>query len=285
MKPDVTSFFDEVTCTISHVIAAPDGAAAIVDSVLDYDPRSGRTSTQSADKLIAFLRGRGLTLEWILDTHAHADHLSASGYLKDELGGRIGIGERITEVQATFKKLFNIEDGFAANGQQFDHLFGEDEHFQIGALEARAILTPGHTPACVTYVVGDAAFVGDTIFMPDFGSARTDFPGGDAATLYRSIMRILSLPPETRLFMCHDYPSGGRAAAWETTVAEERAQNKHIHDGVNEAAFVEIRKARDAALILPRLILPSVQVNIRAGRLPPPEANGLSYLKVPVNLL
>ena len=285
MKPDVTGFFDETTGTISHVVAAPDGAVAIIDSVLDYDPISARTSTQSADKLIAFVRGRGLTVEWILETHAHADHLSAAGYLKDELGGRVAIGERITEVQATFKKLFNIEDGFAANGSEFDHLFGDGEPFRIGALEARAMSTPGHTPACATYIVGDAAFVGDTIFMPDFGSARTDFPGGDAATLYRSIMRILSLPPETRLFMCHDYPPGGRAAAWESTVAEERARNKHIHDGVGEAAFVETRKARDAGLMLPRLILPSVQVNIRAGRLPPPEANGLSYLKVPVNLL
>ena len=287
MQPRVTGFFDEATNTISYVVAEPEGhRCAIIDSVLDYDPKSGRTSTASADKLIAFLDKNRLQAEWVLETHAHADHLTAAPYLKERLGAKIAIGEHIRTVQATFKKIFNLEPGFATDGSQFDHLFVDGETFRIGALSAHVIHTPGHTPACITYVMGNAAFVGDTLFMPDYGTARCDFPGGDAATLYRSIQRLFELPPATRLFMCHDYKAPGRDSyAWETTVAAERKGNVHVHDGIGEREFVHRRAERDATLAMPTLILPSVQVNIRAGRLPPPESNGVSYLKIPLNAL
>jgi glyoxylase-like metal-dependent hydrolase (beta-lactamase superfamily II) len=286
MTPEVKAFLHRTTFTISYLVFdAPGGRAAVIDSVLDFDAKSGRTGTGAADEIIAFARDRGLTVDWILETHAHADHFTAAPYLKEKLGGQTGIGARITEVQATFKQLFNVGDDFAADGSQFDHLFADDEALSIGKVEGRVLHTPGHTPACATYVIGDAAFVGDTIFMPDFGTARCDFPGADPAALYRSIQRLLALPDETRLFMCHDYGPGGREVAWETTVAEERAGNVHVHDGIDEAAFVEMRRARDATLDVPALILPSLQVNMRAGHLPPPEDNGISYLKLPLNRL
>ncbi len=287
MHPGVNAFFDESTNTITYVVAEPQGnACAVIDSVLDYDPKSGRTSTKSADKLIAFLNDHGLRVEWILETHAHADHLTAAPYIQEKIGGRIAIGAHIKTVQATFKTVFNLEPGFATDGSQFDHLFKDDEHFSIGALQGRVIHTPGHTPACLTYVIGDAAFVGDTLFMPDYGTARCDFPGGDASTLYASIQKLFALPATTRLFMCHDYKAPGRDVyAWETTVAAERKSNIHVHDGISEQEFVRMRTARDATLAMPVLILPSVQVNIRAGRLPPPEKNGVSYLKIPLNAL
>ncbi|HLI10015.1 MAG TPA: MBL fold metallo-hydrolase [Alphaproteobacteria bacterium] len=285
-KPEITGFFDRVTFTISYVVADPaTKRAAVIDSVLDYDPKSGRTGTVSADAIIAHVQEHGLTVEWLLETHLHADHLSAIPYLKAALGGRTGIGEHVAAVQETFKKLFNAEPGFATDGRQFDHLFRDGEHFALGRLEGAVLHTPGHTPACITYVIGDAAFVGDTLFMPDYGTARCDFPGGDAAVLYRSIRRILAFPPETRLFMCHDYMPGGRAPRWETSVAEQRAENIHIHDGVGEAEFVAMRRARDKTLEMPALILPAVQVNMRAGEFPPPEDNGISYLKIPLNAL
>lgn len=284
--PVVTAFFDEPTNTVSYVVKDPaSGACAIVDSVLDYDPAAGSTSTASADAIIAFVRAQGLHVEWILETHVHADHLSAAPYLKQALGGRMGIGFNITVVQDTFGKIFNAGTEFARDGSQFDHLFTDGESFAIGGLTGQAMHTPGHTPACMTYVVGDAAFVGDTLFMPDYGTARADFPGGDARVLYRSIRRVLSLPGETRLFLCHDYKAPGRTDyRWETTVAEERAHNIHVHDGVSEDAFVAMRTSRDATLNMPRLILPSVQVNMRAGNLPPAEDNGVAYLKVPLNV-
>ncbi|MFP5514751.1 MAG: MBL fold metallo-hydrolase [Alphaproteobacteria bacterium] len=287
MKPDVMPLFDEVTNTVSYVVADPaTRAAALVDSVLDFDPKSGRTATTSADRMIALVRERGLTVEWILETHVHADHLSAAPYLKDRVGGRIGIGEHIREVQKVFRTLFNMEPGFVADGRQFDHLFADGERFRIGQLEAQAIHTPGHTPADMTYVVGDAAFVGDTLFQPDYGTARCDFPGGDAHALYHSIRRILSLPPETRIFTGHDYKAPGRDEySWESTVAEQRARNVHVRNGVSETEFVELRTARDRTLDMPKLILPSVQVNVRAGRLPPAEENGKRYLKIPIDTL
>lgn len=285
MKPDVIPLFDEATNTVSYVVADPSTrAAAVVDSVLDFDQKSGRTSTASADRIIAMVREHSLTVEWILETHIHADHLSAAPYLKERLGGRIG--EHIREVQKVFRALFNMEPGFVADGRQFDHLFANGERFPIGQLEAQAIHTPGHTPADMTYVVGDAAFVGDTLFQPDYGTARCDFPGGDAHALYRSIRRILALPPETRVFTGHDYKAPGRDEyAWESTVAEQRARNVHVRDGVTEDEFVAVRTARDAKLDMPKLILPSVQVNVRAGQLPPPEENGRRYLKIPINAL
>lgn len=283
--PVVTTFFDEATFTATHVVREPAGpAAAIVDPVLDFDPAAGRTSTKSADALIAYVQERGLKVEWVLETHAHADHLSAADYLRRKLGAKIAIGAEIGRVQKTFAGLFNLEPGFATDGSQFDRLFRDNDTFRIGALEARVLHTPGHTPACVTYVIGDAAFVGDTLFMPDYGTARADFPGGDARTLYRSIRRILDLPAETRLFLCHDYKAPKRDRyVWETTVGAERRDNIHVRDGISEDAFVTMRKERDAKLAAPRLLLPSVQVNVRAGALPPPEANGTSYLKIPLN--
>ncbi|MBM3545450.1 MAG: MBL fold metallo-hydrolase [Alphaproteobacteria bacterium] len=284
MKPDVAAFFDKATYTVSYIVTDPSSSrAAIIDSVLDYDPNSGRTSTASADRLITAVRERGIEVEWILETHVHADHLSAAPYLKGKLGGRIGIGEHVCRVQKVFKSLFNAEPAFAVDGRQFDHLFRDGETFRIGSLESRVLHTPGHTPADLTYVIGDAAFVGDTLFMPDFGTARTDFPGGDARMLFKSIRRILELPPATRLFTGHDYAPGGRDYAWESTVADQRARNVHMHDGVLEDEFVAARNARDATLDMPRLILPSVQVNMRAGQLPPPEDNGVRYLKIPID--
>ena len=286
MQAQVKAFFDPATWTVSYVVFdAPGGHCALVDSVLDYDPKSGRTRTDSADQLIAFVREQNLMVDWILETHAHADHLSAAPYLRNHLGGKIAIGGKITQVQNVFKGIFHLEPEFATNGSQFDHLFEDGDTFAIGTLQAQALSVPGHTPACMAYQVGDAVFVGDTLFMPDVGTARCDFPGGNAHTLYQSVRTLLSLPAETRLFMCHDYPPEGREAQWECTVADQRARNIHVHDGVSEAEFVAMRTKRDAGLAMPVLILPSVQVNIRAGELPPPEANGVSYLKIPLNAL
>jgi len=280
MKPTIQPFFDPATGTVTYVVH--DGAAAaIIDSVLDYEPKSARTDTRSAERVIEFVRAQRLRVEWILETHAHADHLSAAPYLRAHLGGRIAIGERIREVQAIFREVFNLEKELPA----FDRLFADGERFAIGALEAEALHAPGHTPADMAYRIGDAVFVGDTLFMPDVGTARADFPGGDARTLYRSIRRLLALPPETRIFVCHDYPPQGREPRWETTVAQQRAANIHVRDGVSEGEFVAMRTARDRTLEMPTLILPSIQVNIRAGELPLPEANGRSYLKIPLNAL
>jgi glyoxylase-like metal-dependent hydrolase (beta-lactamase superfamily II) len=284
-SPVIKSFFDPNTFTVTHLVSDPTSRqAAIIDSVLDYDPKSGRTSHSSADRLIEQIEHDDLKVEWLLETHAHADHLSAAPYLKKRLGGKIGIGRHIREVQQVFKKIFNADD-LATDGSQFDHLFDDNEYFSIGNVEARVMHTPGHTPACLTYVIGDDAFVGDTLFMPDYGSARCDFPGGDAGTLYRSIGKVLALPPATRLHLCHDYPPAEREPSWVCTVAEQRANNIHVHDGIDEAAFVDMRTERDRTLAMPVLILPAVQVNLRAGRLPPAEANGVSYLKIPINLL
>lgn len=285
--PVIKAFFDDATFTVSYVVRDPASSfCAIVDSVLDYDPASGRTKTASADAIVAFVREQGFTVQWILETHVHADHLSAAPYLKDKLGGRMGIGSKISVVQETFGKVFNAGAEFQRNGSQFDHLFEDEETFEIGKLSARALHTPGHTPACMSYVIGDCVFVGDTLFMPDFGTARCDFPGGDAATLYRSVQRILALPGETRVFLCHDYKAPGRDVyVWETTVAEQRARNVHVRDGISEEQFTKMRKAKDATLDMPRLILPSVQVNMRAGELPPAEDNGIRYLKIPLNSL
>ncbi len=287
MKPQIKAFFDTATNTVSYVVSDPHSAhCAIIDSVLDFDPASGRTSRASADRVIAHVRECGLTTVLILETHVHADHLSAAPYLKQQLGGMLGISREIVMVQEVFGKVFNAGPEFATDGRQFDHLFCDGDTFEIGKLEGRAMHTPGHTPACMTYVIGDAAFVGDTLFMPDFGTARTDFPGGDASQLYRSIQRIFALPDETRLFMCHDYKAPGRDEfAWETTVAEEKARNVHVGGGKTEAEFVKMRTARDATLSMPRLILPSVQVNMRAGQLPPAESDGGHYLKIPVDRL
>jgi glyoxylase-like metal-dependent hydrolase (beta-lactamase superfamily II) len=284
--PQIQSFFDAATSTVTYIVHdGPGTDCAIVDPVLDYDPKSGRTRTASADQVIDFVTAQGLRVEWILETHAHADHLSAAPYLKGKLGGKIAIGHRITAVQQVFKQVFNLEPGFRVDGSQFDVLLEDDQVFHIGRLEARAMPVPGHTPACMAYRVGDAVFVGDTLFMPDVGTARCDFPGGDAKTLYASVHRILGLPPETRLFMCHDYPPQDRPVAFETTVAEQRAKNIHVRDGISETQFVEMRTRRDATLPMPVLILPSVQVNIRAGERPPPESNGISYLKIPMDAL
>jgi glyoxylase-like metal-dependent hydrolase (beta-lactamase superfamily II) len=285
-RSDVEAFFDAQTGTVTYVVSdRTSGAAAIIDPVLDYDPRAGRTSTASADRILDHVRTRGMSVQWILETHAHADHLSAARYLQGKVGGRIAIGERIREVQATFKKLYNLERSFLPDGSQFDHLFRDGEVFRIGTLEAQVLLVPGHTPADLAYLIDGALFVGDTLFMPDVGSARADFPGGDAHTLYRSIRRLLDLPAQTRMFVCHDYPPDGRAPRWETTVAEQRAHNIHAHDGIDEETFVALRNARDATLEVPTLILPSIQVNVRAGELPPPEDDGVSYLKIPLNVL
>lgn len=287
MTAHISSFFDPATYTVTHVVYDQvGGQAAVVDPVLDYDPKSGRTSTTSADKVLAYVRAQGLSVQWILETHAHADHLSAAPYIKQQVGGKIAIGSHIRQVQAVFGKLFNLEPSFRTDGTQFDHLLEEGEIFHIGRLEAQALFVPGHTPADMAYRIGgDAVFVGDTLFMPDVGTARCDFPGGNAHTLYRSIRQLLDLPADTRLYMCHDYPPEGRAPAWVATVAEQRAHNIHVHDGVDEDSFVVMRQARDATLDMPVLILPSVQVNIRAGEMPPPEGNGVTYLKIPVNAL
>jgi glyoxylase-like metal-dependent hydrolase (beta-lactamase superfamily II) len=285
-RSDVEAFFDAQTGTVTYVVSErTSGAAAIIDPVLDYDPRAGRTSTASADRILDHVRTRGMSVQWILETHAHADHLSAARYLQGKVDGRVAIGERIREVQATFKKLYNLERSFLPDGSQFDHLFRDGEVFRIGTLEAQVLLVPGHTPADLAYLIDGALFVGDTLFMPDVGSARADFPGGDAHTLYRSIRRLLDLPAQTRMFVCHDYPPDGRAPRWETTVAEQRAHNIHAHDGIDEETFVALRNARDATLEVPTLILPSIQVNVRAGELPPPEDDGVSYLKIPLNVL
>lgn len=286
MNPTVQPFFDAVTGTASYVVfEKPGSACAVLDPVLDYDPKSGRTSTASADRIVAFVRQQRLQVQWILETHAHADHLTAAPYLREQLGGRIAIGGQITSVQGVFKKIFNLEPAFALDGSQFDRLLQDEETFAIGALQARALAVPGHTPACMAYQVGDAVFVGDTLFMPDIGSARCDFPGGSASTLYRSVRKLLALPPQTRLFMCHDYPPAGREAQWECSVADQRERNIHLHDGITEAEFVAMRTARDQTLDMPTLILPSIQVNIRAGHLPPAEDNGTRYLKIPINAL
>jgi len=286
MNPTVRSFFDAATWTVTHVVYdRTGGRAAIVDPVLDYDPKSGRTSTDSAQQVVDFVREQQLSVDWILETHAHADHLSGAPWLREQLGGQITIGAAIRTVQSVFKGIFNLEAGFSTDGSQFDRLLADGERFRFGDLEGEALSVPGHTPACMAYRIGDAVFVGDTMFLPDVGTARCDFPGGDARTLYQSTRRILSLPPETRLFMCHDYPPAGREVRWETTVAEQRAGNIHIRDGISEDEFVAMRTKRDATLAMPVLILPAVQVNIRAGQMPPPEANGLSYLKIPVNAL
>ena len=283
----VRSFFDETTFTATHVVADPvTGGAAIIDSVLDFDPASGRTSTQSADAVIAHVEAEGLEIEWLLETHAHADHLSAAPYLQERLGGKIAIGQAILVVQDVFGKVFNEGTAFARNGSQFDHLFEDGEHFSIGTIPAIAIHVPGHTPADLAFLIGDAAFVGDTLFMPDFGTARADFPGGDARQLYRSIRRLLSLPEQTRLLLCHDYKAPGREAfVWESTVYEQRRANIHVRDQVSEEDFVAMREARDATLAVPRLNLPSVQVNMNGGRLPEPDGNGVHYLRLPLNLL
>jgi glyoxylase-like metal-dependent hydrolase (beta-lactamase superfamily II) len=286
MKPLIHGIFDHATWTVTYVVYdQAGGTCAIIDSVLDYDSKSGRTSTKSADQVIAFVKERQLSVAWILETHAHADHLTAAPYLKAQLGGKTAIGNHITAVQRVFKGVFNLEGSFKEDGTQFDHLLHEDEIFDIGQLSAKALYVPGHTPACVAYQVGDAVFVGDTLFMPDVGSARCDFPGGCAKTLYASARKILSLPPSTRLFMCHDYPPNERDVCFETTVAEQRAHNIHLHDGIDEAEFVRMRTARDATLAMPVLILPAVQVNIRAGEFPPKDDNGVSYLKIPLNAL
>lgn len=285
--PTVSTFFDESTCTATHLVVDPGtGHCAIIDPVLAFDPASGRTRHQGADAIIEHIRRLDWKLQWILETHAHADHLSAAQYLRSELGGRTGIGEQIVRVQETFKQAFNLGPFFHPDGSQFDHLFTDEEPLMLGNLHGRVLHTPGHTPACVTYVIGDAAFVGDTLFMPDFGTARTDFPGGDARTLYRSIRRVLSLPVATRLFLCHDYKAPGRDTyAWQCSVEQQRRANIHVNDTVGEDEFVALRTARDRTLDMPQLILPAIQVNIRGGQFPPAESNGVSYLKLPVDLL
>lgn len=285
--PVIQAFFDEPTFTVTYVVHdVATKRAAVIDSVLAYDPASGRTSFESADPIIAYVEQKGLAVDWHLETHAHADHLSAAPYLQRKLGGEIAIGAHIRDVQQTFAKIFNAGAEFRRDGSQFDHLWEDGDSFSIGNLSASVLHVPGHTPACIAYVIGDAVFVGDTMFMPDYGTARADFPGGNARQLFRSLRRILDLPPDTRLFMCHDYlPEGRDHYIWETTVAQQRRDNIHAHDGVSEEDFVAMREARDRTLDMPRLILPSVQVNMRAGHFPPPEDNGIIYLKIPVNQL
>lgn len=279
-------FFDPTTWTVTHVLSDPrTRRAAIIDPVLDYDFKSGRTSTAAADRVLAYVLAQGLQVDWILETHAHADHLSGAHYLKAQTGGRVAIGENIKAVQSTFKTIFNLKDSFLADGKQFDHLFRDGEKFMIGSVEVTALWVPGHTPADMAYQVGDSIFVGDTLFMPDVGTARTDFPGGDAHALYKSIKKLLALPLRTRMFVCHDYAPESRSPQWETTVGQQREGNIHMHDEVSERDFVAMRTARDATLEMPTLILPSIQVNIRAGAMPGPEDNGISYLKIPVNAL
>ena len=286
LKPSVYGIFDKATWTVTYVVhLGPGSVCVVIDSVLDYDQKSGRTKTTSADKVVDYINAYKLKLEWILETHAHADHISAAPYLKGKLGGKIAIGEHITQVQKVFQGIFNLEPAFKPDGSQFDQLLSSDETFMDGGLVGKALFVPGHTPACVAYQFGDAVFVGDTMFMPDVGTARCDFPGGDARTLYASTRKILSLPPETRLFMCHDYPPNDRPVAFETTVSEQKANNIHVHDGISEAQFVEMRTKRDSGLDMPALILPAVQINIRAGEMPPQESNGTAYLKIPINAL
>jgi glyoxylase-like metal-dependent hydrolase (beta-lactamase superfamily II) len=285
-KPLIKDFFDPETWTFTYVVYEGDGSpCVIIDSVLNYDPKSGRTRTQSADEVIAFVKAHQLQTTWILETHAHADHLTAAPYLQTHLGGKLAIGDHITSVQTVFKGIFNLDDRFKTNGTQFDHLLKEDESLVFGNLTLKALFVPGHTPACMAYEIGDAIFVGDTLFMPDVGSARCDFPGGDAKTLYRSIQKILSYPEQTKLYMCHDYPPTDRPVACMSTVADEKVGNIHVHDGVTESQFVEMRTARDKTLEMPVLILPSIQVNIRAGHFPEPDTNGIAYLKIPLNAL
>ena len=284
VKPEVTAFFDPRTNTISYIVRDPaSNACAIVDSVMDFDYAAGRISYESADRIIDHIRAKGMELQWQIETHVHADHLSAAPYIQQKLGGRIGIGDKIVVVQDTFGKVFNEGTEFQRDGSEFDRLFADGDTYEIGGMKALALHTPGHTPACMTHVIGDAAFVGDTLFMPDGGSARADFPGGDARTLYRSIRRVLSLPGEMRLFMCHDYGPDNREIRWETTVAEERAHNIHVRDGISEDEFVRMREARDKTLDMPKLIIPSLQVNMRGGELPPPDEEGKRFLKVPIN--
>jgi glyoxylase-like metal-dependent hydrolase (beta-lactamase superfamily II) len=286
IRPNVTGFFDPDTSTISYVVKDPASTAcAIIDAVMDFDYASGRMGTASADKLIGHITSHNLTLTWLIETHAHADHLSGAPYIQQKLGGKIGIGEHIRTVQDVFGKVFNEGTEFQRDGSQFDQLFRDGDTYTVGSMTVQVMHTPGHTPACTTHVIGDSAFVGDTLFMPDGGTARADFPGGDARILFRSIKRVLALPPETRLFMCHDYGPGGREIRWETTVAKERADNIHVRDGVTEDEFVALRTQRDKTLPQPKLIIPSLQVNMRAGHLPPPDATGRQFLKVPINRL
>lgn len=286
MSFTIKSFFDHATWTFTYVVYEKDQSpCVIIDSVLDYDPKSGRTSTHSAEMVIDFIRTHQLKTEWILETHAHADHLSAAQYLKEKLGGRVAIGNHIKTVQQVFKGVFNLEESFSVDGNQFDYLLAEDEIIQFGNLEIQCLFVPGHTPACMAYKIGDAIFVGDTMFMPDVGSARCDFPGGDAKALYESVQKLLSYPPETRLFMCHDYPPNERVIQFETSVAEQKKSNIHLKDGISAADFIAMRSKRDATLEMPVLILPAVQINIRAGQMPPKENNGISYLKIPLNAL
>lgn len=283
LRPEVTGFFDEATSTVTYVVADREsGACAIIDPVLDFDPRAGRVFTSSADRVASFVDEHGLKAQWILDTHVHADHMTALSELRRRLGGRTGIGDRVGDVQETFREFYATGPEFRSDGSQFDHLFADGEEFAVGRIAARAIHIPGHTPACAAYLIGDALFTGDTLLMPDFGTARCDFPGGDARTLYRSVRRLFELPPGTRVFVGHDYAPGGRPITWETTIGAQQAGNVHIREGVTEDMFVELRNARDQTLHLPALMLASVQVNIRGGALPPPEANGVSYLKIPV---
>lgn len=285
--PIVRSFFDKATFTATHVVHDPASRkAAIIDSVLDFDQPSGRTSHSSADAIVDYVRAERLIVEWQIETHAHADHLSAAPYLQEKLGGQLVIGRHIRTVQTVFGNIFNEDDRFARDGSQFDRLMDDGDRFELGQLDAMVLHTPGHTPACMAWIIGDALFTGDTLFMPDYGTARADFPGGDARTLYRSIHRLLALPGETRVFLCHDYKAPGRDTyAWETTIAAERTANVHVHDGVSEDQFVAMREARDKTLSMPRLILPSIQVNMRAGHLPDPESNGTQYLKLPLDIL
>lgn len=287
MNAHIEPFFDPATFTYSYVVSDPQTRqCAVIDSVLDYDPASGHTSHATAQRLVDYVCEQDLKVQWLLETHVHADHLSAAPYLRQQLGGQLAIGDRITVVQDTFGKLFNAGTGFATDGRQFDHLFHDGDTFQVGNIQARAIHTPGHTPACMTYVIGDAAFVGDTLFMPDYGTARCDFPGGDARTLYQSIQKLFALPGDTRVFMCHDYKAPGREEfLYETTIAAEREHNVHVHAGISEDQFVAMRTARDATLGMPTLILPSVQINMRGGELPEPESNGTRYLKIPLDVL
>lgn len=286
VKADINAFFDPETWTYTYVVSGGKGSPCIViDSVLNYDSKSGRTSTHSADEVIQFIQNEELKLAWILETHAHADHLTAAPYLQEKLGGQLVIGNHIANVQSVFKGVFNLEEGFAVDGSQFDHLLTDGESLDFGELSLKALYVPGHTPACMAYEIGDALFVGDTLFMPDVGTARCDFPGGNAKTLYQSIQKILSYPNETKLYMCHDYPPNGRSPEFCSTVGAEKSGNIHVHDGIGEEQFVQMRTQRDETLQMPTLILPSIQVNIRAGHFPEPEDNGKSYLKIPLNIL